>query len=133
RRGALARRRARVDERQPVPLRCLRADRARRGAGGAGPGRAPQRARPRAHRHRHGTRMNAFDYHRANDADAALAQMAGPLAGSGAFIAGGTNLLDLMKENVARPARLVDINALPLDGIDVAPDGSVRLGALARN
>jgi xanthine dehydrogenase YagS FAD-binding subunit len=48
------------------------------------------------------------------------------------FVAGGTNLVDLMKEGVATPARLVDINRLPLDRIEAGPYG-LRLGALARN
>jgi xanthine dehydrogenase YagS FAD-binding subunit len=49
------------------------------------------------------------------------------------FIAGGTNLIDLMKVGVLRPARLVDINGLGLDAIERTPDGGLRLGALARN
>ncbi|MDB5821013.1 MAG: putative xanthine dehydrogenase, binding subunit [Rhizobacter sp.] len=49
------------------------------------------------------------------------------------FVAGGTNLLDLMKENVMRPMKLVDINSLPLDRIEDAPNGGLMLGALARN
>jgi len=82
--------------------------------------------------------MNKFCYVQAASVDAALAQIgAGPdsstAAGIGKFIAGGTNLIDLMKENVMRPARLIDINALALGGIEAMPDGGVRLGALARN
>jgi xanthine dehydrogenase YagS FAD-binding subunit len=49
------------------------------------------------------------------------------------FIAGGTTLLDLMKLNVQTPAKLVDINALPLDKIEAQPDGSLRVGAMVRN
>ncbi|RFF42943.1 xanthine dehydrogenase family protein subunit M [Xanthomonas nasturtii] len=49
------------------------------------------------------------------------------------LIAGGTNLTDLMKLQVMRPSRLVDINRLPLDSISTQPDGGLRLGALARN
>lgn len=49
------------------------------------------------------------------------------------FIAGGTNLLDLMKEHVAKPAHLVDISRLKLSQIENLPDGSLRLGALATN
>ncbi|KQV87130.1 FAD-binding molybdopterin dehydrogenase [Massilia sp. Root351] len=48
-------------------------------------------------------------------------------------IAGGTNLIDLMKERVMTPSRLVDINALPLAAIEAAPGGGLLLGALARN
>jgi xanthine dehydrogenase YagS FAD-binding subunit len=49
------------------------------------------------------------------------------------LIAGGTNLVDLMKENVARPQRLVDVNRLPLDRIQSLPDGGLRIGALVTN
>jgi xanthine dehydrogenase YagS FAD-binding subunit len=49
------------------------------------------------------------------------------------FIAGGTNLIDLMKENVSRPAHLVDITRLPLNRIEALPDGGLRLGALVTN
>jgi xanthine dehydrogenase YagS FAD-binding subunit len=56
------------------------------------------------------------------------------LAGPGArFIAGGTNLLDLMKENVARPERLIDINGLPLRDVTSTPEGGLRIGALVPN
>jgi xanthine dehydrogenase YagS FAD-binding subunit len=51
----------------------------------------------------------------------------------GSFIAGGTNLIDLMKLNVERPTRLVDINTLPLTTIETTPGGGLRIGALARN
>src|SRR5436309_2714581 len=53
--------------------------------------------------------------------------------GDAKFNAGGTNLIDLMKENVERPSRLVDINRLPLAEIKATPDGGLRLGALATN
>ena len=82
--------------------------------------------------------MNGFAYTAATSPDAALLQL-GPAAGApavhsaGKFIAGGTNLLDLMKENLIRPERLVDINGLSLYGIDSMPGGALRLGALARN
>jgi xanthine dehydrogenase YagS FAD-binding subunit len=52
---------------------------------------------------------------------------------SGKFIAGGTTLVDLMKLNVEKPAALVDINGLPLDRIEAASDGGLRIGALVRN
>lgn len=82
--------------------------------------------------------MNNFSFSSANAVNAALEQIgSGPgsttAAGFAKFIAGGTNLLDLMKENVMRPARLVDINPLSLSGIEALPDGGLRLGALARN
>ncbi len=49
------------------------------------------------------------------------------------FIAGGTNLIDLMKEDVERPGRLIDISRLPLNTIEEIDDGGVRIGALAPN
>jgi len=49
------------------------------------------------------------------------------------FLAGGTTLLDLMKLNVETPARLVDINRLPLDKVERMPDGGLKIGATARN
>src|ERR1700740_2640534 len=49
------------------------------------------------------------------------------------FIAGGTTLVDLMKLNVETPAALVDINGLPLDRIESASDGGLKIGALVRN
>jgi len=49
------------------------------------------------------------------------------------FIAGGTNLIDLMKENITRPSKLVDINGLPLNRIEETEGGGLMLGALARN
>ena len=59
--------------------------------------------------------MINFQYARATDVADAVRQIA---AGQGAkFIAGGTNLIDLMKENVERPARLIDISRLPLDEV----------------
>jgi xanthine dehydrogenase YagS FAD-binding subunit len=73
--------------------------------------------------------MNAFHYSLAENADIALAS----LSDGAKFIAGGTNLLDLMKENLVAPHRLIDINRLPWDDIERLADGSVRLGALARN
>ncbi|MDO9405361.1 MAG: xanthine dehydrogenase family protein subunit M [Polaromonas sp.] len=82
--------------------------------------------------------MNNFSYASATTADAALVQLGSfpgstTAFGAGKFIAGGTNLIDLMKENVMRPARLVDINGLPLDTIEATENGGLRLGALARN
>ncbi|MEP6772255.1 MAG: xanthine dehydrogenase family protein subunit M, partial [Polaromonas sp.] len=49
------------------------------------------------------------------------------------FIAGGTNLLDLMKLQIEAPAHLVDVNGLALDKIEATPDGGLRVGALVRN
>ncbi|MCJ2124499.1 FAD binding domain-containing protein [Methylobacterium sp. J-077] len=72
--------------------------------------------------------MNRFDYVRAGTvAEAVQAYGAGAR-----FIAGGTNLIDLMKYDVEKPGRLIDITRLPLDGIE-EHDGGLRLGALATN
>ena len=75
--------------------------------------------------------MNRFDYIRADTvADAVKAKASDAQA---RFIAGGTNLLDLMKYDVERPTRLVDITRLPLAEIEEGPDGTLRIGALASN
>ena len=75
--------------------------------------------------------MNRFDYIRPTSAAEAVAAAAQP---GSAYLAGGTNLLDLMKAGAARPQRLVDISRLPgLDRIDWLEDGGVRIGALVRN
>jgi len=74
--------------------------------------------------------MNPFTFSQARDLDGVLAALG---AGAVRPIAGGTNLLDLMKEGVMRPAQLVDINGLDLDRIEAGEDGGLLLGALARN
>jgi xanthine dehydrogenase YagS FAD-binding subunit len=53
--------------------------------------------------------------------------------GSAKYLAGGTNLIDLMREDIEHPECLVDISQLPLDRIEDLPDGALRLGATARN
>jgi xanthine dehydrogenase YagS FAD-binding subunit len=71
-----------------------------------------------------------------NISDAVKAQGAASTAQQGApvrFIAGGTNLVDYMKLNVETPKQLVDVNALPLTGIEPLPKGGLKIGALARN
>ena len=74
--------------------------------------------------------MNQFDYVRPSTVAEAIAVAAEPGA---AFLAGGTNLVDLMKVCVARPARLVDIRRLPgLDRIEWLDNGGARVGALVR-
>ncbi|GAA4008387.1 xanthine dehydrogenase family protein subunit M [Hymenobacter fastidiosus] len=75
--------------------------------------------------------MNSFTYTRATVVETAVREKSA--SDQVKFIAGGTNLLDLMKENIERPTRLIDINHLPLTTIDAAPDGGLRLGALATN
>jgi xanthine dehydrogenase YagS FAD-binding subunit len=75
--------------------------------------------------------MNHFEYSRATDVADAVRQIA---AAPGArFIAGGTNLIDLMKENVARPSRLIDISRLPLTEVEETREGGLRIGALVPN
>ncbi len=74
--------------------------------------------------------MTPFSYCRASDLAQAVAEGAGEKV---RFLAGGTNLIDLMKENVERPARLVDINRLPLKTIEEIDGGKLRLGALVTN
>ena len=74
--------------------------------------------------------MKAFTYQRAETAEHAAAAVVRPGA---KIIAGGTNLLDLMKLQVETPSKLVDINRLPLDKIEETPDGGLRIGALVRN
>src|SRR6266581_8007046 len=71
--------------------------------------------------------MEPFSYLRAQDTQTAITRLAAhPRA---AYIAGGTTLLDLMKDNVLKPNLLVDITRLPLRGIEVTGSG-VRIGAL---
>ena len=75
--------------------------------------------------------MKPFSYERASSpAEAAAAVMRHPGA---KFIAGGTNLLDLMKLQIEAPTHLVDVNGLALDKIEATPDGGLRIGALVRN
>ena len=74
--------------------------------------------------------MNRFEYVRADTVAEAVQAYSG--AQGARFIAGGTNLIDLMKYDVERPSRLVDITRLPLTAIE-AHDGGLRLGALATN
>ncbi|WP_454830854.1 FAD binding domain-containing protein [Pseudoxanthomonas wuyuanensis] len=75
--------------------------------------------------------MKAFTYERAaSPAEAAAAVAREPGA---RFIAGGTNLLDLMKLEVETPTHLVDVNALKLDTIEPTRDGGLKIGALVRN
>jgi len=76
--------------------------------------------------------MNPFSYSHPDSLQAALNTVAGN-EGAIRFIAGGTNLLDLMKEGVMEAPHLVDINGLPYDSIEAGPDGGLLLGALARN
>ena len=79
--------------------------------------------------------MIRFDYQRPDDiatATQAAHVGAAPLP-QVRFLAGGTNLIDLIKENVERPTTVIDINRLPLGKIESLPDGGLRLGALSTN
>jgi xanthine dehydrogenase YagS FAD-binding subunit len=81
--------------------------------------------------------MNEFEFHRAttlaqavqSGAQSGTAQMGADVR----FVAGGTNLVDLMKLHVEQPKQVVDINGLPLDRIERLPNGGLRIGALVRN
>jgi xanthine dehydrogenase YagS FAD-binding subunit len=81
--------------------------------------------------------MKTFEFTRPEDATAAIEAAArGKTAQQGAdvrFVAGGTTLVDLMKLNVETPARVLDINRLPLDKIEAIPDGGLKVGATVRN
>jgi xanthine dehydrogenase YagS FAD-binding subunit len=75
--------------------------------------------------------MKSFSYERANSpAEAAAAAARTPHA---KFIAGGTNLLDLMKLEIETPSHLIDVNPLALDKVEPTSDGGLRVGALVRN
>ena len=75
--------------------------------------------------------MRAFTYERATSVEDALAKAA--RTPNARFIAGGTNLLDLMKLEIETPAHLIDVNGLGLDRIEETKDGGLRIGALVRN
>jgi xanthine dehydrogenase YagS FAD-binding subunit len=75
--------------------------------------------------------MINFQYVRADDVADAVRRIAADPAAK--FIAGGTNLIDLMKEGVERPSRLIDISRLPLKGVEETADGGLRIGALVPN
>ncbi|MDM0019154.1 FAD binding domain-containing protein [Variovorax saccharolyticus] len=75
--------------------------------------------------------MKAFSYERATTPAQAVAAAA--RTPGARFIAGGTNLLDLMKLEIETPTQLIDVNRLGLDRIEALPDGGLRIGALVRN
>src|SRR5262249_11788679 len=99
-----------ADERQPLPLRRLREHRPGDCGGGA---------------------MRPFRYERPTDISGAVALLAA--APNGAFLAGGTNLVDLMKLGVATPDLLVDVRRLTSARIEELPDGGLRIGAAVTN
>ena len=106
----------RAHERQPLPL--LRLSQHCRGdQGGRGQEAADE---------------GAFTYQRVSDVrEATSGRCGGPDAVR--FIAGGTNLLDLMKLEIETPSHVVDISRLPLKEIEATPDGGLRVGALVTN
>ena len=75
--------------------------------------------------------MRPFTYERA--ATPAAAAQAAATTENARFIAGGTNLLDLMKLQIETPAHLIDVNGLALDRIEPTQEGGLRIGALVRN
>jgi xanthine dehydrogenase YagS FAD-binding subunit len=81
--------------------------------------------------------MHIFEFIRPADQAAAIATSAqSKTAQQGAdvrFLGGGTTLIDLMKLNVETPARVLDINRLPLDKVEATSDGGIKIGALVRN
>src|ERR1700733_4806993 len=81
--------------------------------------------------------MHTFEFIRPADTAAAIAAAAqAQTAQQGAdvrFVAGGTTLVDLMKLNVETPARVIDINRLPLDKVETTSDGGLKIGAIVRN
>src|SRR5947207_1119599 len=104
---------ARAHERQHLPLRRLFQH--RRGN----------------HRSCRETRMKSFTCEKAHSPAAAAS--AAVRTGNAKFIAGGTNLLDLMKLEIETPAHLIDVNGLAFDKIEPTPEGGLRIGALVRN
>src|SRR5690349_5009665 len=81
--------------------------------------------------------MRTFEFIRPADQAAAIATAGqSKTAQQGAdvrFLGGGTTLIDLMKLNVETPARVLDVNRLPLDKIEATPDGGLKIGATVRN
>jgi xanthine dehydrogenase YagS FAD-binding subunit len=75
--------------------------------------------------------MKPFTYERAQSTAQAVAS-ASKMPGA-KFVAGGTNLLDLMKLQIEAPQHLIDVNHLGLDAVEATPDGGLRIGALVRN
>ena len=75
--------------------------------------------------------MKAFTYERPSSIEAAASAAAANAQAK--FIAGGTNLLDLMKLEIETPTHLIDVNGLGLDTIEATPEGGLRIGAMVRN
>jgi xanthine dehydrogenase YagS FAD-binding subunit len=75
--------------------------------------------------------MISFQYERAQDVAGAIRQITGDP--NAKLVAGGTNLIDLMKMDVERPTKIIDITRLPLKEVENTPGGGLRIGALVRN
>jgi len=75
--------------------------------------------------------MNNFAYTRAADVADAVRQIAADVHAK--FVAGGTNLIDLLKQGVEQPSRLIDITHLPLRDVEETAGRGLRIGALVRN
>jgi xanthine dehydrogenase YagS FAD-binding subunit len=75
--------------------------------------------------------MKTFNYQRVESVAEAVAAVDGRAAAR--FVAGGTNLLDLMKHEIESPTDLIDVNGIGLDQIEPTPEGGLRIGALVRN
>jgi xanthine dehydrogenase YagS FAD-binding subunit len=78
-----------------------------------------------------GTVVNPFDYERADDVSSAVALLG--QRPDGAYLAGGTNLVDHLRLGVSSPGLLVDLNHLGLDAVEQTPAGGIRAGAMVRN
>ncbi|MDB5030691.1 xanthine dehydrogenase family protein subunit M [Mucilaginibacter sp.] len=74
--------------------------------------------------------MQPFKFIRAQDSHAAITAA---LTNNAKFIAGGTNMIDLMKLNIEKPTQVIDINGLKLDKIEIFSNGTIRIGALVKN
>src|SRR6187402_1284053 len=74
--------------------------------------------------------MEAFNFIRAQNSQAAITAA---VANGTKFIAGGTNLVDLMKLNIENPNQVIDINSLSFNKIETLSNGSIRIGALVKN
>lgn len=74
--------------------------------------------------------MKPFAYERADDVAGAVRAACAP---GTTYLAGGTNLVDLMKLGVALPSRLIDVSRLPLSEVEESADGGLRIGAMVRN
>src|SRR5262249_38348112 len=97
----------------------------------------PRSSRSASELKRRSFSMHIFEFIRPADQATAIATAAqSKTAQQGAdvrFLGGGTTLIDLMKLNVETPARVLDINRLPLDKIEATSDGGVKIGAMVRN